>query len=93
MCKGNSVEVHRMLKQAPDLPDFNDCGQFRFKMYHSNINKNKEEVYVTPVGLAVNIGDYALLDSLLKFLRNLNSDAGLQSTALNAPILNNKNLR
>ena len=77
MCKGNTIDVHRMLKQAPDLPDFNDCGMFRFKMYHQNINKNKEEIFVTPLALAVNIGDYAMLDSILKFLSNMKIDSGL----------------
>ena len=65
MCKGRSLEVHRLLKQAPNQADFNDAKTFKFKMFHQNLNKNREEIFITPIALAVNIGDYAMLDALL----------------------------
>ena len=43
-------------------------------MFHNNINKNREEVYITPVALAINIGDYAMLDALLGYFKSLNVD-------------------
>ena len=90
MCKGRALEVHRLLKSAPDQPEFNDAKTFKFKMFHQNLNKNREEIFITPVALAVNIGDYSMLDAILKTLQNVNLDQGMQAKALNAPIIKNK---
>jgi len=62
-------------------------------MFHHELSKNREEVYVSPLALAVNIGDFGMLDSLLGYLKNVQVDEGMQARALNPPIHKNKNLR
>jgi hypothetical protein len=58
-------------------------------MFSTNVNKSKEEVTVSPIALAVCIGDYGMVDSLIGFLHNLHIDKGLEARAQNPPILNN----
>lgn len=82
MCKGLTVEVHRMLKQAPLLPEFNDYSHFKFKMFHQNVNKQREGIFISPVALAVNIGDYAMVDSLLNYFKNLKIEEGIHAKSL-----------
>ena len=55
-------------------------------MFHSSVNKSREEIFVSPIALAANIGDYAMLDSILGYLKNIKVDEGLQARALNPPI-------
>lgn len=68
---GNSLGVHRLLKLAPE----NDANKYRFKM----INKQGEEIFVSAIALAVNVGDYSMLDSLLNHLKNINIDEGIEA--------------
>jgi hypothetical protein len=75
---------------APDNHQFNDFNQFKFKMHNQSINQSREEIFVSPIALAVNIGDYALLDSLLEYLKNIQINNGLEARTLNPPIINNK---
>lgn len=93
MCKGRSEEVHRLLQMAPDAPDFTDFREFQFKMFHSSVNKSREEIFVSPIALAANIGDYAMLDSILGYMKNIKVDEGLQARALNPPIQKTRSQR
>lgn len=68
---GNALGVHRLLKLAPE----NDFAKFRFKMQ----NKQGEEIFVSPIALAVNVGDYSMLDSLINHLKNINIDEGIEA--------------
>lgn len=68
---GNALGVHRLLKLTPE----NDFSKFRFKM----MNHDGEEIYVSVIALAVNVGDYGMLDSLLSYLNNINIDEGIEA--------------
>ena len=68
---GNALGVHRLLKLAPE----NDFSKFRFKMQ----NKAQEEIFVSPIALAVNVGDYSMVDSLINHLKNINIDEGIEA--------------
>jgi hypothetical protein len=46
-------------------------------MFTTNVNKSKEEITVSPIALAVCIGDYGMLDSLLGYLNNVDIEKGL----------------
>lgn len=50
-------------------------------------------MFVSPIGLAANIGDYGIMDALLQYLQNVKIDTGLYAKALNAPIINNRQNR
>lgn len=68
---GNSIGVHRLLKVAPET----DYRHYKFKM----INKQGEEIFVSAIALAVNLGDYAMLDSLLNNLTKIKVDEGIEA--------------
>ena len=87
MCKGLSVEVHRMLKMAPNQPEYNDYAHFKFKMFHQNVNKQREEIFISPIALAVNIGDYAMVDSLLNYFKNLKIEEGIHAKSLTPSVV------
>lgn len=57
------------------LSSENDFNKFRFKM----VNKAGEEIFVSSIALAVNVGDYSMLDSLLNHLKNVNIDEGIEA--------------
>lgn len=59
-------------------------------MFSTGVNKSKEEITVSPIALAVCIGDYGMLNSLLGYLNNINIEKGLEARAHNPPILNNR---
>jgi hypothetical protein len=42
-------------------------------------NKQGEEIFVSAIALAVNVGDYAMLDSLLNHMKNVNIDEGIEA--------------
>ena len=63
--------MHRLIKLAPEL----DYGKFRFKM----LNRSGEEIFVSILALAVNVGDYAMLESILSTLKNINFDEGIEA--------------
>ena len=42
-------------------------------------NKQGEEIFVSPIALAVNVGDYSMLDSLINHLKNINIDEGIEA--------------
>lgn len=90
MSQGHSIEVKDLLSKAPDDPKFNDFTHFQFRMFSSNVNKSREEITVSPIALAVCIGDYGMLDSLLGYLTNIKIEKGLEARAMNPPILNNR---
>ena len=90
MSQGNSLKVKDLLSNAPADPKFNDFTQFQFRMFTTNVNKSKEEITVSPIALAVCIGDYGMLDSLLGYLNNVDIEKGLYARAHNPPILNNR---
>ena len=68
---GNSLGVQRLLKFAPH----SDYNKFRFKM----VNKSGEEIFVSAISLAVNVGDYQMLDSILTHMKNINIDEGIEA--------------
>lgn len=43
------------------------------------VNKAGEEIFVSSIALAVNVGDYSMLDSLLNHLKNVNIDEGIEA--------------
>lgn len=53
------------MQNAPDDPKFLECSQFYFAMFTHSIEKNKEQKMISPIAVAVNVGDYELLDTLL----------------------------
>lgn len=63
--------MHRLVKLAPET----DYGKFRFKM----INRTGEEIFVSIIALAVNVGDYAMLESILSTFKNINVDEGIEA--------------
>lgn len=65
ICEGYTSEVRRLLRDAPDEPAYLDCREFYFGMFNHSIEKNKETKMVSPIAVAVNVGDYELLDDLL----------------------------
>ena len=71
MSAGQSKGVQDVLAKAPDDRLFNDFNEFKFKMHQTNINRTREEVLVSPIALAVNVGDYAMLDALFLYLENI----------------------
>jgi len=65
ICEGYTSEVRRLLRDTPDEPAYLDCREFYFGMFNHSIEKNKETKMVSPIAVAVNVGDYELLDDLL----------------------------
>jgi hypothetical protein len=59
-------------------------------MYNSNIHKSREDVFISPTALAANAGDFAMLESILGYLQNIDIEKGLEAKAINPPILNNR---
>jgi hypothetical protein len=54
------------------------------------VNRNREEILVSPIALAANVGDFPMLDSLLNYLQNIKIDEGVQTRALDPPIHKNR---
>ena len=67
LCDGAVQEVHQLFSGAPeDDPKFRDSEQFYFAMYHQQVDHNKETKLISPIAVAVNVGDPQLLTVLLK---------------------------
>lgn len=65
ICEGYTSEVKRLLREAPDEPAFLDSREFYFGMFMHSIEKSKESKMISPIAVAVNVGDYDLVDELL----------------------------
>lgn len=57
---GDAIGVTRIMKKSPE----NDFNKFRYKMK----NRDGETIFVSPIALVVNVGDYTMLDTMLKYL-------------------------
>lgn len=90
MTSGQSAEVRDLLAKAPDNPKFTDARSFQFKMFNSNAHKSREEVFISPLALAANAGDFSMMESVLSYLKNVDVERGLVAKAINPPILNNR---
>lgn len=42
------------------------------------INKDGEELFVSALALAVNVGDYSMVDSILTHLKGIDIDEGIE---------------
>ena len=58
ICEGYTSEVKRLLNEAPDEPAYLDCREFYFGMYMKSIEKSKETKIISPIAVAVNVGDF-----------------------------------
>ena len=65
ICEGYTSEVRRLLRDAPSDPSYLDCREFYFGMFINSVEKNKESKMISPIAVAVNVGDYEMLDDLL----------------------------
>lgn len=65
ICEGYTSEVRRLLREAPNEPSYLDSREFYFGMFMHSIDKNKESKMISPIAVAVNVGDYELVDELL----------------------------
>ena len=43
------------------------------------MNRAGEEIFVSVLALAVNVGDYAMVESILAHLKNVNLDEGIEA--------------
>ena len=59
-------------------------------MFNSNAHKRREDVFISPVALAANAGDFSMMESVLSYLKNVDIEKGLVAKAINPPILNNR---
>lgn len=87
---GNTREVRNTLAKAPDIPKFKDFEEYQFKMVNNGLRISREDVFVSILALAVNVGDYGMLDAVFHYLDKINVELGLQAKALNKPIINNR---
>eukprot|EP00347_Sterkiella_histriomuscorum_P003332 403364693 len=87
ICEGYSSEVRRLLRDAPDEPSYLDCREFYFGMFMHSIDKNKESKMISPIAVAVNVGDYELVDDLLNYLQNINIEFGIETRMKTQTIL------
>ena len=53
------------MQSAPNNPKFLDSSYFYFSMFNKSIDKNKESKIISPLAVAVNVGDPDLVDFLL----------------------------
>lgn len=63
--------MHQLLKQSPEKL----ASKFRYKM----INRDGEEMFVSVLALAVNVGDYSMVDSILAHLKGINIEEGIEA--------------
>ncbi|CDW86950.1 ankyrin repeat protein [Stylonychia lemnae] len=74
ICEGYTTEVRRLIRDAPNEPNYLDCREFYFGMFVNSVDKSKESKMISPIAVAVNVGDYEMLDDLL----NLRKKSPLQ---------------
>lgn len=66
LCEGYVYEVKKLLENAPrGNPRFKNCEEFYFAMFSSNVERSKESRLVSPIAVAVCVGDPSLLESLI----------------------------
>ena len=88
MCEGYVEEVRKLFEGAPkDDMRFRDCKQFYFAMFHHQVDKAKEQKLISPIAVAVNVGDPELLEILLDNLKNVNIEFGLERRRKSATVL------
>lgn len=90
---GDAYQVRSLLENAPALPKYRDAQQFRFRMQQSGVRVTREDVHISILALAVNVGSAAIVRLLIRELDNIDPERGLEAMALNAPMLNNKSGR
>lgn len=75
MNQGNSFAVERLLKHGTEK----DASQFKYNVS----TKQGDEVYISAIALATNIGDYSMVCSLLNHLTNINIEEGIEAKTQN----------
>ena len=72
LCEGSTNDVQSLFAGAPeDEPKFRSSEQFYFAMFHQQVDHNKETKLISPIAVAVNVGDPMLLEILLKSKRQI----------------------
>jgi hypothetical protein len=56
-------------------------------MFHQQVDKAKEQKLISPIAVAVNVGDPELLEILLDNLKNVNIEFGLERRRKSATVL------
>ena len=71
LCEGQVVEVSELFAGIPqDNDNFTNNESFYFEMFHHQVYYKKEQKIVSPVAVAVNVGDPEILEILLSCKRN-----------------------
>ena len=90
---GDTEEMRLFLGGAPTLEKYKNHKEFIFGMYQDGVRVTREDVSLTILSLAVNVGNYHNVRAIMFYLETYEIERGYVSKALNAPYLNNKSGR
>jgi len=65
ICEGETEAVRKLLREAPNANAFLSSKEFNFHMFTHSVEKNKETKLLSPLCVALNVGDFELVAVLI----------------------------